>query len=244
MALRQLTALPIRYVAAESTASPARALPWFPVVGVPVGLVVGGTLALPLPPLVRAALALAVWVGVTGALHEDGLMDCADAALAPVGRERRLEILKDPRVGAFGVAAEGLALLVRFAALASVPATAPLVVAVSARWSMTLTLSMWRPARTDGLGARFAHEARAAPPTAVALVLLAAASGIEGRAFDAGSTTLLAVGGALSAGLGTAAWLSRRFGGLTGDAHGAAAVTAECAGLLVYAGRYGGALVS
>ena len=60
--LRHLTALPVPYHAAEAATSPARALPWFPVVGLAVGTGVAGMLTLPLPPLPRAALALTVWV--------------------------------------------------------------------------------------------------------------------------------------------------------------------------------------
>ena len=241
MALRHLTVLPIPYDPAEASASPARALVWFPVVGAVIGVAVGGTLMLPFPPWTRGALGLAVWIWLSGALHEDGVMDCADAALAPVSRERRLEILKDPHVGAFAVVAEGTLLLVRAAALASASVFAPVVAALTGRWVMTLSLALWRPARPDGLGARFASGARGVWPTVCALVLLGAVALVESRA---GSVVppkaLLAAPVALVAGLASAWWLDRRFGGLTGDAHGAAAVIAETAALLVYAWGCGG----
>src|SRR5206468_8479613 len=75
----------------------------YPLVGALVGLFPAAVLALPLPPLPRAALALAAWVMATGALHLDGWADCCDAAFAPPladaeeTRRRRLAILRDPR---------------------------------------------------------------------------------------------------------------------------------------------------
>ena len=235
IAMRHLTVLPLRYDPAEAHGEPARALLWFPVAGVVIGLAVAAAMALPLPPLVRAALALTVWIGVTGALHEDGVMDCADAAFAPVTRERRLEILRDPRVGAFGVAAEGLTLLLRFAALASVSPLAPLTATVTGRWIMTLSLSLWRPARAEGLGARFAHGASAAAPTVTAVGALLGVSVIAQGVSGHGGRVLTSAAAGLAAGLLTSWWLARRFGGLSGDAHGASAVAAECAALLAWA---------
>lgn len=234
MALRHLTVLPVRYDPAEAEAEAARALPWFPLAGVAIGLAVAAALTLPLPPLVRAAVALLVWIGVTGALHEDGVMDCADAAFAPVTRERRLEILRDPRVGAFGVAAEGLTLLLRFAALASVPPVAPLTAAVGGRWVMTLSLAFWPPARKAGLGARFARGATWTAPTLTAVGALVGVTAIAQRVSSDGGRVVASSVAALVAGLATSWWLARRFGGLTGDAHGASAVAAECAGLLTW----------
>ncbi|HEX7117846.1 MAG TPA: adenosylcobinamide-GDP ribazoletransferase [Longimicrobiales bacterium] len=234
-ALRHLTVVPVPYRGAEAAIAPARALPWFPVVGAVVGSAVAAVLALPLPPLPRAALALGAWVALTGGLHEDGLMDSADAAFAPVPRERRLEILEDPRVGAHGATAGALSLLLRFAALAAVPAAAPVPAAVAGRWLMTLSLAWWRPARPDGLGAGFAAGATATGPTLVALGLLAAVAAVVGPA-----RTAAAAAAALVAGLCAAAWLARRFGGLTGDAHGAAGIAAETAALLALLPLCGG----
>jgi cobalamin 5'-phosphate synthase/cobalamin synthase len=239
MALRHLTVLPVPYHPDESDARPSRTLPWFPAVGAAIGVPAAVVLLLPLPALPRAALALAAWIVVTGALHEDGLMDCADAAFAPVVRERRLEILEDPRAGAFAVTAEGLMLLTRFAALTAVAALAPVVASLIGRWAMTISLACWRPARREGLGARFADGAGASKPTVVAVTLLAAgaAAGDRSGALQACAAVVLGLG----AGLLLAGWLSRRFGGLTGDAHGAVGVLAETAALIAYLPVCGGA---
>ena len=81
-----------------------------------------------LSPLLAAALVLAAWQGTTGTLHLDGWADCSDASVAPLSRERRLEVMKDPRLGSFG--GTGLLLLiVKLAAVAEV--LAPTVVG---RW--------------------------------------------------------------------------------------------------------------
>ncbi|HEV3401876.1 MAG TPA: adenosylcobinamide-GDP ribazoletransferase, partial [Acidimicrobiales bacterium] len=99
--------------------SPA-ALPWFPVVGAVLGLAVGGTwwaVSEVWPPAVAAAVVVAVDLALTGMLHLDGLVDSADGLLPPLDRERRLEVMADPRAGAFGVGAATAVLLLRWAAL-------------------------------------------------------------------------------------------------------------------------------
>lgn len=228
-ALRHLTVVPLRSDDAERRLAPSRLLAWFPVVGLLLGAALFAVLSLPLPVLPRAALALAAWVALTGGLHEDGLMDCADAAFAVAGRERRLEILKDPHAGAHAVSAAVLLLLLRFAALAMVPAAAVLVAPVLGRWWMVVSLARWQPARTTGLGAAFAAGARPLVPTLVALVLLAALAPFAGPARVAFALVLAVLSGAT-----TAAFLARRFGGLTGDAHGAAGLLAELAALYAF----------
>lgn len=207
----------------------------YPLVGVAVGAVPATALLLPLPPLPRAALALALWVVVTGALHLDGWADCCDAAFAPPRatsdetRARRLAILKDPHAGSFGVVGLMLLLLGKWTALVYVSPLAPLVAAPVGRWAMTVSLTRFPPARPDGLAAAFAGRV----PTAAATAWLAAAlllpMGLAARAargigwVPMGAAALLGAVGAL----GVAAWLARRFGGLTGDVCGAAGEAAE-----------------
>ena len=224
--LRHLTVLPLRYDAREATLPPARTLPWFPVVGLLVGLAVWGALSLPLPPLPRAALALAVWTAAAGGLHEDGFMDCADAAFATVSPERRHQILKDPHVGAHAATAGALLLVLRFAALAAIAPVAALASPVVGRLCMTLTLARGRPARADGLGAAFARDASAIAPAAIAAVLLL---GIAAAARS--PAPLVGAASGLAAGLAAAAFLAVRLGGVTGDVHGAAGLIAETAAL-------------
>jgi adenosylcobinamide-GDP ribazoletransferase len=228
LALRHLTVLPLPWSDVERETAPAAALPWFPVAGLVIGTVVAVPLTLPLPALPRAALALALWSGITGALHEDAWMDTADAALAVVPRNRRLEILEDPHVGAHAVTALATVLLLRFSALTVAPSFAPIVAAVCGRWMMVLTLARFRPARADGLAAAFARDARALPATLIAGAILATLALL--------TTPVVAVAAIIAAVTGAmlAAWLDPRFGGLNGDGHGAAGFAAETAALLAF----------
>lgn len=226
-AVRLLTVLPVP-AGLRPPDQPGRAATWFPLVGLLVGGIVYTVLILPVPPLPRAAFALVAWIALTGGLHEDGLADCADAAFAVATRERRLEILKDPRVGAHGAAAVMLGLLVRFSILSVVAPIAALLAAVLGRTVMAVSLATVPPARTDGLGAAYHRGARALPPLAVGAVLMAALG------LAAGPRTLAA---AVAAGLTAAAaagFLVRRFGGLNGDGHGAVGLLAETAALAAF----------
>jgi cobalamin 5'-phosphate synthase/cobalamin synthase len=225
-ALRHLTVLPLPYDVREADLAPARTLPWFPVVGLAIGGAVWCVLQLPLPSLPRAAIALAVWTAASGGLHEDGLMDCADAAFAPVSAERRSAILRDPHVGAHAVTSVTLLLILRFAALAAGPAAAALAAPVIGRFCMTLTVARWRPARRDGLGAAFARGARPFGSAAITVLLLAGIAAIERTPW-----TLVAAVAGIFAGVAAAASLASRLGGVTGDVHGAAGLVAETAAL-------------
>ena len=116
-----------------------KALRWFPVVGVVLGFVVGGlwwatAKAWPLP--VAALLVVAADLGLTGMLHLDGLADSADGLLPHLGPERRLEVMREPTVGAFGIGAVVVVLLARFAVFATLR-PAPLLVA--ALWCVSRT---------------------------------------------------------------------------------------------------------
>lgn len=208
----------------------------YPLVGLGVGAVPALILTLPLPPLARAALALAAWVIVTGALHLDGWADCCDAAFAPpmadpqATRERRLAILKDPHLGTFGAVGIVLLLLGKWSALAYCGAAAPLLAAPIARWSMVLALRVHPPARATGLGSTFAGAVPLGAATLLLALLAAATLGLllPPELWSAGMASLLA-GGAVGAGV--AFLFARRFGGITGDVCGAAGETAELAAL-------------
>ncbi|MEM9783233.1 MAG: adenosylcobinamide-GDP ribazoletransferase, partial [Pseudomonadota bacterium] len=138
----------------------ARAAPWLPVAGLLAGLVAAAVLlaaSMILPPAVSAGLALAAMLAVTGALHEDGLADLADAAGGWASRERALEIMRDSRNGTYGVLALVLILGLRWSALAAMdpPAAAAALVlaAMLGRAAMLAVLTRPGPARRDGLAA-------------------------------------------------------------------------------------------
>src|SRR5258707_10971782 len=116
-----LTRLPLTHQTPIAKGELSQALWTAPVVGVAVGLLGAGVYGLAqllhLPPLPAAVLAVAATLVVTGGLHEDGLADVADGFGGGATRERKLEIMHDSRIGAYGAAALALSLVLRIAAL-------------------------------------------------------------------------------------------------------------------------------
>ena len=130
------------------------------VVGLMGGLVLGVTVLLGLPVLLRAGLATAAIVAMTGALHEDGLADVADGFGGGATRARKLEIMRDSRIGAYGAITIALALILRVGALAAAldggfwrAALSLTLVAALSRAAALTPLALLPPARSDGAGA-------------------------------------------------------------------------------------------
>jgi adenosylcobinamide-GDP ribazoletransferase len=226
-AIAFLTRIPIRTPANPSL---NRAAAWFPVVGLLVGGVAAATRALAdlaLPPLPATLLAVTAAIVITGALHEDGLADVADALGAHVSRARRLEILKDPRVGTFGALALILAVALTTTTTAALDtsdaARALLIAHVLSRWAMLPLSRALPPAREGGAGALLRVTNT---PLALATALAAAATiAIAPDARDAAAALLAATAAAATAAL----ILHRGIGGITGDGYGATAKLAEIA---------------
>ena len=133
----------------------ARTMRWFPVVGLVLGAIVGGTWWLAdqaFTPFLAAALAVAADLAITGMLHVDGLADSADGLLPHLDRDRRLAIMAQPDIGAFGVAAVGIALLLRVAALSSMAVDVGLVAGLwcASRSAMALVATTRPYARSGG----------------------------------------------------------------------------------------------
>ena len=221
-ALRLLTVLPVPWDAREAALPPARAAGWYPFVGLAIGAALFGVMLLPLPAAPRAALCLCIWVLASNALHEDGVMDCADAALAPVSAARRAQIRKDPHVGAHGVTASVLLLIARFAALAAVSAPAVLLAPVAGRWCMALTLAHLRPHASSSLGVAGGTHAGALAATATGIAAVVLVSIWQGE-----PRLAIAVAAGLFVGLLAGNWLTARLDGASGDVHGAAGVITE-----------------
>lgn len=212
----------------------------FPIAGAIVGAisacVLAAALAVGVAPALAAGLALAGGVLATGGLHEDGLADVADGFGGGRDRARKLEIMRDSRIGSYGGLALILSLGLRWQALAILAAQSPklavmalIALAASSRAGMGFAL-LWLPAaRSDGMGK--------------------SAAGTDGLRAGAG-LTLAAVAVCLLLPLSTAIWVLtwqllvqtafarlalRQIGGQTGDVLGAMQQLAETTGWLVLA---------
>lgn len=222
IALQFLSSLPVSLPGMPTPAQMGRSVLFYPAVGLLFGLLLWlashllqGTAA----PL-QAALLLALWVLLSGALHLDGLADSADAWLGGFGdRERTLQIMKDPRSGPIAVVTLVLVLLLKFCALwvlVEGGAGGLLVVAPIVGRAAMLGLFLTTPyVRPGGLGTALAEHL---PRRAAGWILL----GSAGAVGVVGGWVVMA---ALLAALLVFAWLRqlmcRRLGGTTGDTAGA-----------------------
>jgi adenosylcobinamide-GDP ribazoletransferase len=213
-----------------------RAVGFSPLVGVLLGgLLLGIDEAARLfwAPGLAAALVLAAWVVSSGALHLDGLLDACDGLLGGRTVEDRLRIMKDPRVGAFGVVGGSIFVLLKYLALASLEdrTGAFLAAPVLGRWGMALAIVLFPYARTEGLGRSMKDHAGWRE---IALATLTAGAACW---LAAGERGLLALVVAF-----VATWLAARFTlarlpGLTGDIYGAICEIVELLVLLIFAAR-------
>lgn len=226
-----LTRVPVPVRAFADARAQSQSLAWYPA----VGLLLGGLLCAvawglqALPPLLGSTLLVAAWVLLTGALHLDGLADSADAWVGGLGdRTRTLAIMKDPACGPAGVVALVLVLLLKVAALTSLPGApwaALLLAPLLARMALTAAFVTTPYVRSGGLGSGLADASRIA--CAVGLLLGATAAGMA-----CGWRGVLAL---VVAGLVFACWRHaclRRLGGITGDTAGALAECVEAAVLV------------
>jgi len=237
MALSFLTLVPV-LAAAHRRGDFGRAAGWFPLVGAGVGALAGGVLV-GAEPLLGAApaavLALAALVLVTGALHQDGLADCADGLGVRGDRERRLAVMRDSQIGTFGMLALlgwGLLLLTTLAPLAPADALLALIAAGALGRAAALVHAVATPpARRDGLGAGFA--VRRAPLAAGTLTAAAAALVAVGPLRG-----LLAIAAAALVALASVGWARRALGGRTGDTLGATIALTELAVVVALAASW------
>jgi adenosylcobinamide-GDP ribazoletransferase len=213
-----MTTLPVRLPDNWSAGDSGRAAVWYPLVGLVIGALTWLSWKVTIlffPALVAGVVTLIVWVALTGGLHLDGLADCCDGLFVSAGPERRLEIMKDPHIGAFGVTGLILVLFLKAVALTSLTSAASpgiLLAASLARWCI-LPAGLLPLARPSGMGADFAAGFRrsfiiwgAAIPLAIAIVL-----GVRGALSIVAGTGVMAL----------VLWLAKsRIGGVTGDVFG------------------------
>jgi adenosylcobinamide-GDP ribazoletransferase len=239
LAVGLLTRLPIPQPADVGPDRLARAQRAFPVVGALIGVIVGIVdrclLAMDLPALAAAALALGASAALTGAMHEDGLADVGDGFGGGRDRATKLSIMRDSRLGTYGMIVLLVGFSARMSALAVLPAATiipALVVAHAlARAAIPILAASMPFARDDGLGKSAGRPGMADVITAVmialviALVCLPAKTAVLAVVVTAAGATAIAV----------LAW--RQIGGVTGDVYGATEQVAETAVLIVLAAR-------
>lgn len=208
---------------------------FFPLVGLLLGGIMVGLLwlsAAVFPPPATAALLVVGMVIVTGGLHLDGFMDTMDGVLSGRSRERKMEIMKDSRVGAFGALGLACLLLLKFALILSLPGhylpRILILVPVLSRWGMVYAIARFPYARPEGLGklySQFTSNRELAVATLVACAVAAGAGGPAGL-------VLLGLAG-ISAHLLCAQFV-KQLGGLTGDTYGAVNEILEVIVLLMF----------
>ena len=211
----------------------AYAVWFFPITGIPIGLFVGltyiGTSYLGVLPILASILALSIGLFITGALHEDGLADCADGFGGGRSKQTKLEIMRDSRIGSFGVLALIFLMSTRIVSLSNLPAhqeilLAIITLAMTSRLVMVFYLTLLSPARDEGLGKD------AGKPTItsllVATVICIPAISLCGLYMIYCLTLMAIIAGLFG-------WLVKsQIGGQTGDICGAAQLISETAGYI------------
>src|ERR1700692_696092 len=239
LATALLTRVPMPHPDGAMPAGLARAQRAFPLVGAVIGLVVGladlSLLAIGIPPLVAATLALGASAALTGALHEDGLADVGDGFGGGRDRAAKLLIMRDSHLGTYGMIVLLVGFVARASALASLPLATiipALVVAHALGRAVIPVLAANMPfARDDGLGKSAGRPDMASAVAAVIIGIV-----ITLVCLPATQALLAGVGGACgAAAIAVLAW--RQIGGVTGDVFGAAEQVVEAAVLVMLAAQ-------
>ncbi len=250
LALMLLTRLPTGKSASPADATVARAAWIFPLVGLLVGAAGGGIFMmasyLGIGIASAALLAMGMQVLLTGALHEDGLADTADGFGGGRSRERKLEIMRDSRIGTYGVVALVLILSLRFTALQDIASnllsisdeldeatgqnSAVIIALVAAgalsRAAMAVVWYLLPPARSDGLAAGSGAVSFGSAVAATVIAALIAFAALPGFAF------IIACAAAAVLAFAVAALAHWQIRGHTGDVLGAAQQITEIGVLL------------
>ncbi len=244
LAVTFLTGVPLKVEGEVRPSDLWASMGWYPLVGLAMGAAAWGVyagLVSFLPGLVAATLVVILLELLTRGLHLDGLMDTADGVLSGTPRERALEIMKDHNVGAMGVAAAVLLLVLKVAALgalARADAAAPLLAGwCAARALPALNVYWWPYARAAGTGEAFTREHTPGPLQLAggllfAGVVMAGLAGLWAGAAGSWYAGLVVAAVSIGVALGVQATVAKRLGGLTGDVYGMGIELAEAAALV------------
>ena len=234
MALRFLTVLPVPLGRETNSERVGRSLMYFPLIGLLVGLLLAGldwALDRVLPVSVSSGILLVFLVLVTGATHLDGFIDTCDGLVVGKTPQQRWEIMRDSRVGAFGVVGACCLLLLMYVSLANLPESsrtwALVLMPVLGRWAVVGAIAAFPYAKPEGLGRAFKDQATWLTVAVATIVALAASVGFLRL------TGLAIMGGVGLATLVLCAVLKWKFAGLTGDTYGAVIEVGEVTGLIL-----------
>ena len=232
-ALRFMTILPIPWSEKEDLIQVSRSSGMFPLVGLLIGLLLGGTFSLFRNLLSLEAIAFLqtlIWVFITGGLHLDGLSDTFDGIGSGRERERMLEIMKDSSIGAFGALSLILQILLKFVFIREINTLAPwliLLAPVCGRWGQLIAIYYYPSARKNGMGIFFRDHIR---PNEVIfglvctiLIFLSLLPWHALFILAAHSLTIILV----------SSGISNKLNGLTGDVYGLVCETGESAALIL-----------
>jgi adenosylcobinamide-GDP ribazoletransferase len=235
-----LTRLPL--VARGALAEPAelaRSSRYFPLLGALIGALIAAVYALCLqflPAAVATVLALTAGVVLTGAFHEDGLADTADGLGGSFERARKLEIMRDSRLGTYGTVALMLLLLAKFSALQTLGAWAAVSALVAAHTlarGSSLLLIAWLPYVREGSS----NKPIADGVTRTEITIAMASCGIVAVMCAGGLGALLICTTAAMVVLLSGWTFQRQLGGITGDCLGASNQLVEIAVLVIFCAR-------
>lgn len=203
-------------------------------VGVIIGLLLAGLnwlLGWFLPMAVVHVLLIVFLAVISGALHLDGLADTCDGIAGGKTPEERWQVMRDSRVGSFGIVGVCCLLLVKYISLNNVPETllmATLVLMpVVSRWAMVYAIFVYPYAKPSGLGKVFKQGVnwlKFVMATLIALAVAVILARLAGLAIMVGIWIIVVI---------MATYLKRKFSGLTGDTYGAINEVAEVCVLLL-----------
>jgi adenosylcobinamide-GDP ribazoletransferase len=234
-ALRFLTIIPIPGLPPMAEASIARAIPFFPLAGGLIGiclLIAGWISGIFWEAPVRAVVVVVVWGIITSGLHLDGVSDTFDGVMSWRPRERKLEIMKDSRIGAMGAMALIAVLGLKVVWLATTHGNwqlAVLVAPIIGRWANIYSIFVFPAAREGGLGRTFREQVGPRDlifATATTIILAIGIGGFQG---------IIALGVVWGITHMIGSWWTRDLGGLTGDTYGALCEIGETVVLAVFA---------
>lgn len=235
IAFQFLTIIPLPFRFRCEKEDLGRSTAFFPLVGLAIGALLVGANWLISPWIVRPlcdALLITLLTLVTGALHLDGLADVCDGLAARGGRERFLAVMKDSQVGAVGAVGLVLGLLLKWQALAAVPAEfkwqALLLFPALARFGQVLTMTGARHARQDGLGAAIAQG------TGVVTLLVASATAAAAGWYLLGLKGIVPLAAVCLLTFAGRMFFQRKLGGLTGDTIGCLSELNEILALIIF----------